>query len=344
MLSNNKLSNMRKRLDFDIENIDVSVVNAIRRVILSEIKNVACTDVTFIKNTSALHNEYTSHRLSLLPLCFSEKEIEKFNSDKYKFVINESGKKNITTHDIRIYDDNGNLYSEQVHRQIFPACPITKNYILISKLKNDEEALHVEFRASKGIAKDNAQWSTVSTCTYFFNINEELVEKERETAVDKNKFETIDKFRLYKKNVYGEPNSFHFTIESECLMQPQEIFVQSVEILKNKLQNVLYSSKIDVIDEESNMYVIQIKNEDHTIGNLLQSSIYNEYVRMNKLVDFVGYFLSHPLENNIIIKIRFNTQVNVQEFLKEAIDKVTTILKNITTSNEKDTKKKAIKK
>lgn len=320
-------------------NIDVSVLNSLRRTIIADIPNVAMrfdsyhpenTDAKFIINTSEFHNEFTGHRLSLIPMCFDEEEIDNFDPSKYKFVINEVGKKIVTSKDIKIYDDSGELYPEAFREKIFPADHITKNYIIISVLRNEKEKLHVEFSGYKDIARTHARWSPISTCTYFNNLDDDLVKKERlkimQDNVSINKFETIDKYRLFKKNEYNEPNSFNMTIESECRMTPKYILKKGIEVLKNKLAEFENNSKIDNIDIESNLHAIYVDNEDNTLGNLIQVFIYNNYVRKDEVVDFVGYFQPHPLENKIVFKIRFLQPMNVKEFFQNITKDISKML------------------
>ena len=66
-----------KKLDFEIRDVDVSIVNALRRVILAEYPTVAIAfdpydssqnDINIKINTTALHNEFTGHRISLVPV------------------------------------------------------------------------------------------------------------------------------------------------------------------------------------------------------------------------------------------------------------------------------------
>lgn len=345
-ISNIKFTALNKHLEFDINGIDVGFLNAIRRIILSEVPNVAIafdsndqqlSDIIFHENTSCLHNEFTGQRISLIPLCFNEKDIESFDKSKYKFIINEQGEKLVTSGDIKVFDENDLEVTKEIRDTIFPPDPITKNYIIISKLKNPNEKLHVEFRARKGIAKMHARWSPVSTCTYFNNLDEEAVSLARaqvnkDSPADVNKFETLDKYRLFSKNEFDEPNSFHVTIESECRMSPSYIFQKAINVLCQKLENLSSTSKLEVqvIDQDVNIYAVKIEDEDHTIGNLLQVSIYNDYVRKNDIVDFVGYFQPHPLESSIICKIRFfETNDDVIGFIQEAAKKAIEKLKAI---------------
>ena len=82
------------RCSFHIADIDLSIVNSIRRIVLAEVPSIAVTfdpltdknpDITFVTNKTSLHNEYLGHRISLIPMCFSDEEIESFDKEKYVF-------------------------------------------------------------------------------------------------------------------------------------------------------------------------------------------------------------------------------------------------------------------
>ena len=77
---------------FDLENVSVALANSIRRAILSEIPTIAFDDmpnkhfdfmnkkydksIKIISNQSPLHNEFLSHRVSLIPLNINNHKIE----------------------------------------------------------------------------------------------------------------------------------------------------------------------------------------------------------------------------------------------------------------------------
>ena len=77
-MENNYISNIKKnnnKLEFTVSNLNRALVNALRRIIISEIPTIAfqtCqseeSDVKIIKNTSALHNEFILHRIGLIPV------------------------------------------------------------------------------------------------------------------------------------------------------------------------------------------------------------------------------------------------------------------------------------
>ena len=93
---------------FDIENMDLSVANGIRRIILTEIPTVGFygedePTVDIHKNTGPLHNELMKHRIGLIPIYVSEEITDTYNDNDYKFELNimndSSNTINVTTAD-----------------------------------------------------------------------------------------------------------------------------------------------------------------------------------------------------------------------------------------------------
>jgi DNA-directed RNA polymerase subunit L len=319
-------------IKFEIENTDVSIVNALRRVILAEIPNVAFaidlhggeSDVVIHKNVSSLHNEYLMHRLSLVPLCFDEDEIEQFDSNNYKFILKakNTGREmmDVTTADIQIYDQDGKRL-DALAKKVFPPNPITKDHILVTQLKpnyidpSKGDEIDIEARAIVDIAKRNACWAAVSICTFFNNIDEEkanrqFVEYQTKNAslsrMDaKRRFDTLERQRCFITNEYGEPNSFTFTVESECKMRPAYIVRKAFEVLVSKITGLI--AKVADCKETvlpNSVVSLEIPGEDHTIGNMLQALTYNMYIRDSDRIDFIGYYVPHPLEDILVVRVK----------------------------------------
>lgn len=334
---------------FKINNVSLGIVNAIRRIILSEIPNVATSfdayhpednDTNFIVNTSSLHNEFLGHRLSLIPIHLPPEVIDSYNTSRFKFVINEHNTgtttKVITTEHIKIYAEDDRELTRDECERIFPKDIITNDYIIITKLKanlyNPEngEQLHVEYRARKNIAKKNAAWCPVSLCSYTFTVDPEAAAqglKEKISSIededDKNRaikvFETLDKQRFYYKNEFNEPSHFDFVIESECALTPQYLVDKAFDIMISKLANLRDEGKVEIhaINEEQYLYAITINDEDHTLGNLVQVLVYDKFVRAKKDVTYVGYNMPHPLQQKVVLKVRFSKATDVMVFLQE---------------------------
>jgi DNA-directed RNA polymerase subunit L len=296
---------------FHFKDIDLSIVNALRRIIISEIPNVAINfDVTDInnedfiinKNTCALHNEFLAHRISLVPICLNREEIEKFDTIDYTFKLAEKNKTPnimpITSKHIQILNKSGKKISEADRDRIFPANAKTKDYILITKLKpnllelKDGEEIDIMCKASKNIGMVHARWSPVSHCSFINTPDTEEGKKaldaklataksDKEIQSITSQFYTLDAFRYFKKNKYDEPCEFNFTIESECALEPLYLLKTAFKVLIQKLEDFIVNLdddtkiKVNYLANIPNFYELEIKDETYTLLNVIQSMIYN---------------------------------------------------------------------
>ncbi len=360
------------KIIFNAKNIDVSILNSIRRIILSDIPNVAFDfkpydfeerKVNIIENTCSLHNEIILQRLSMLPLKFDEDEIHNFDPNKYKFVLKKVNNSNkmmdVTTEDIEIYDENDKKYNNKFIRKIFPKNKLSGDFILITKLKpnlfNKEngDVLEINMIASKNTAKNYAGFGYVSQCVYYNVVDEKLAKQKLNDILEQNKdlskkekdnlkneFNTLDKYRHFRKNEYDEPNYFEFHIESESRVSPEFLVFKAFIILKNRVEKLianLIDNKINIEkvqnkdDDSNNFYTFEIENEKHTLGNLIQSLFYNQFIRsgQKKVIEFIGYKCPHPLEEILILKIKFNDEINDNEINKIVIEGIVNIQKEL---------------
>ena len=75
---------------FQINNIDLAIINGVRRVILTDIPVPGIIgekldnddpSVDIIINNGALHNEIIIHRIGLIPICLKEEEIDNYEDN-----------------------------------------------------------------------------------------------------------------------------------------------------------------------------------------------------------------------------------------------------------------------
>ena len=64
-------------IEFELYNTELTIANALRRVIISEVPTLAIDIVEIQENTSALHDEYLAHRMGLIPLVSTD--VDSFN-------------------------------------------------------------------------------------------------------------------------------------------------------------------------------------------------------------------------------------------------------------------------
>ncbi|GAB1861021.1 DNA-directed RNA polymerases I and III subunit RPAC1 [Camponotus japonicus] len=179
-----------KELEFDIIGCDISLVNAFRRILISEVPSMAIDKVFIINNTSLLQDEVLAHRLGLIPLRADprlfeyppsgRKDEEVSDQDTLKYEL----KVTCTTHPqapkySRLPEDmykNSKVYSKDIKwvpigRQgdMFPhgteQFSVLENDILICKMRPGHE-IHAFMYAVKGIGKDHAKFSPVAPARY----------------------------------------------------------------------------------------------------------------------------------------------------------------------------------
>lgn len=320
-------------LTFVIKDVDLSIVNGLRRTLLADIpvaairfhpNNANNPDVNFITNTCDLHNEILGQRLSLIPIKMSYRDIESYNRDKYKLVINEKNKDDelmdITTSHIKIYDVKGVKVQDDVHARIFPPDPITKDHCLITKLKPNHYdkanggELHVEAWISIGTAKEWAGYSAVSLATFEYVVDEQAANAALATRIAHlpaskvkditHNFNCLDKYRYYKKNAAGDPTDFIFNIESTCGVPCRMLVSIAFGIIIKQLEQLVSGNgklQLDAKKASNNMFVFMVHGANHTIGSILQAHIYGQ----RDVVAYVGYNMPHPLEESIVLKLAF---------------------------------------
>ena len=160
------LDKTESKFVFVVSGISLEMINAIRRIIMTEIPVMAIDEVIILKNDSPLYDEIVAHRLGLIPL--------KTNLDNYNMprdcecggygcaLCQVSLTCEITnTTNKPLVVNSGDLNSNDpeivpVHDEI-PILKIDKNSKVI-----------IEAYAILGTGKDHAKFSAVSNCAYRF--------------------------------------------------------------------------------------------------------------------------------------------------------------------------------
>lgn len=347
-------------ISFEIQDVDLSVVNSLRRVILSEIKNVGFhfdpndfseeKDIKIITNNTPLHNEFLQHRIALIPIHITPLELESWDENKYTFVINKVNNTgsllNVYSNDIQVFDNETKTVDKSATSRFFPPNNITKDYILINKINPQKNSkLHLEAKATVGTATKAASYGIVSNVSIEFVVDEKAAKKELDKFITANKdkdteenliyqFNSIERERHYHRNKYREPNLFKFSITSESKLPCAYIFNNAIKILKDKIIQ-FQNSDYEIINNNM-LFSIIIKNEGHTLGNLYQSLTFNHYIRENINNDYkltyVGYNIPHPLEKILLIKMKGDKLLildDIHSFIKSSCDYIYNLLNDL---------------
>jgi DNA-directed RNA polymerase subunit L len=285
-------------LEFELKGVAISMANAIRRVALAEIETYAIqeTDIKFLENTTPLHNEFVSHRVSILPLNQSIP-----NLDNYRFYISkkhtkdvaiendQNGIMEITTDDVQVYDIKSDNWVDT--KDIFT------DTILITKL-NVKQKLLGYFTASKGKAMDHARWQAVSTISYRYKVQKDV------QGIEYDKV-SLEEERDWVKKDNGDPTGFMFYLETSGVMVPREVITKSLVVIKNKLAVFKEYIKTNIAKlgwTSSAMLDFEYEGEMHTLGNLIATV----GLEMLGEGDYIGYRIIHPMMNKFMLRMKLD--------------------------------------
>jgi len=160
----NILEKSEHKLVIVVEGISVEMLNALRRIILTEVPVMAIDEVIILKNDSPLYDEIVSHRLGLIPLKTDlevyklpkECECEGYGCPLCQVSLT-CEVTNTTNAPLDIY--SGDLKSNDP--KIVPVDP----FIPIVKIDKNNKII-IEAYAILGLAKDHAKWQAVSNVAF----------------------------------------------------------------------------------------------------------------------------------------------------------------------------------
>jgi len=209
---------------------------------------------------------------------------------------------------------------------------------------------HIEAKASISNGYENGHYCPVSCACYINTVDPQRAELGLKEYIDtqnekskmqetepipletlKRRFELTEQARFYYVNDKNEPNVFTFKIESVGVIPSLIVFHRAIDILKEKINMfvsnlITRNENIITISASSQLnggYDIIVKNEDDTLGNIVQSHLCMLYAdftlpKEQRKLKYVGYKRPHPLEKHIIFSVQGNND-NLDELIGEIL-------------------------
>jgi len=289
-------------LKFDIKDVNLSIANGIRRILMSEVPSfsIDIDNINIKNNTSIFHNEYVKERFALVPIKYFNKISTE--SENYSFIdiINnikcslkvENNTEDIievTTKDIKIelktIIDDDDKYLD-IKEKLF-----NEPHILLLQLKPKEkfdctmeirEGIAGKYSLNKGLKTNNARWQTCTNVGFYHDINSYS-------------------YDLETCGVYNNKTILYMAVET--LIKKLNNFIKNIQ---NKSDDI----RIKTVPNVKNMYNIIINKENHTLGNILVELLYKD-----ENVEFCSYKQPHPLEDIIVLQIKSSN--NLIDFMVE---------------------------
>ena len=369
------ISNVRTEngfLKFSLLDCNMSIANALRRIIISDIPTFVFRTYPYSENkaeithnTTRFHNEIIKQRLSCIPIHIDDMDFP------YKDYVIEVDVKNdtdnilyVTTKDFKIKNIKTDVYSdESAVRAIFPPSAITGDYIEFARLQPklsetiDGERLTLRCGLDIGMASQDGAFNVISTCAYectpdIQKANEAW--KDKESTMKKSnvseaeiEFEKKNWFLLEAKRYY-QPNSYDFTIESVGVFENIEIIIKACEIMISKCEKLLENlqhGKVTIVPSETtlkNGFDITLVNEDYTLGKVIEFYLYQQNFIADKTLSFCGFRKPHPHATESIIRVAFHNEIDpvgVSGYVQAASDNAITAFKKLIENMGGDLKK-----
>lgn len=373
-------------LHFDIDGLDLCVVNAIRRASIGDVPTLAFahdasmpdapnTGVRIDTNTSALNNEFLAQRLSLTPVHLAEDELEKtlMNPKRHLFSVHVKNSaaagsglvRLVTSKDIMVRDGaTGAPRPAEFRDALFPPDPVTGDHVLLLRLRPTStgdiaagEEFSAQLTVSPGSGSMHARWSPVCQCHLRNRPDRPAVAQALKEHLAKVKLEdpafvardveqqfmTLQGQRHFLRDRWGDACAFSFVIETTCGMRPEYIVFKALFVMARRVRELAArvsalsvpvagslddddataDVRIQVCGNADDTYTIAVRNEGHTMGNLVQGLLYNRYVRDQapgtSVMPYIGYHEPHPLDRRIVFKMTVAPKTDVVRLFAGAL-------------------------
>ena len=243
-----------------VKDVDVSLMNSLRRIIVAEVPSMSIDEVVVIENSSILQDEIISHRLGLVPLTT---DLEGYNLPENCSCESEFGCNlcRVTlTIDSEARDQTQTVYSGELVSENPAVIPVSDKIPIVKLSKGQKLKFEAYARLGKG--KNHAKWQPVSMCTYKYYPKIEVPSKEckdcskcvdicpkRVLGMKGKRVEIknllacnlcMDCVDECPKNVppikiTWEKNAYILSIESTGVLPPEKIIQQATKILEEQL-------------------------------------------------------------------------------------------------------------
>ena len=354
---------------FEILNVDVSVVNSLRRTLMTHIKMLVFRGFPYIdnqlifhKNKTKFNNEYLKQRIECIPIHESNEQHFQTIVDKYsirlRVVNNENSMRICTTNDFEIVSkETGEpIKNKQLLQKLFPEDIITKGHIpicaLMPKISDTDEPEEIDatFHFSIGEVYDieknyrNECWNAVSKCAYFNKQDDKRVQAEliKKPENQRRDFELLDAQRLFI------PNHYVFKIQTIGVFTNNVLINKACNYLIYKFREIIYylSDKTTInIEEElsfekqpfsifkntkiGTMYEMRINHDDYTIGKLIENHL---HLMFGKDIYYISFKKDHPHSTLCKIEFTYRNETSdevVIQNIKQVCETVITIYEKI---------------
>lgn len=257
-----------------IKGADIPFMNALRRIVISEVPCMAVDEVVILENSSVLQDEMIAHRLGLIPL---KTDLDSYNLPEECACKSEFGCtlcRVTLTLDAESKEGTKSVYSGELVSENPNVVPVSDKIPLLKLAKDQKVRLEAYARLGKG--KNHAKWQPVSMGAYKYFPKIEISHKNCDAcgkcveicprkvlSKTDGKIEVIDLMACTlcqdcaetcpkdtpAIKVTWEPNTFIFNLESSGALPPERIMAEAARILDKQLKEIESQVKVKKSEE-----------------------------------------------------------------------------------------------
>ncbi|TIB69110.1 hypothetical protein E3P77_00614 [Wallemia ichthyophaga] len=265
-----------ERINFVLENADLPLANALRRILIADLPTMAIDSVKIEENSSVLVDEFISHRLGMVPLISTAcDKLINYNRDcvcmdscpKCSVVLGLNIKCTtpetilVTSNHLQVIsqealDTSGNAIDPPIGLSSDFGLPINYHLedvhpITICKLRQGQE-LRITCLAKKGINKEHAKWGPTSAVgfeydpynkfkhtSYWYEQDERSEWPLSSNATEETPPEDSNDVNHPAQSNDSEPRNFYFDVEGTGALQPKDMLLSAFAELQNKLAAIV---------------------------------------------------------------------------------------------------------
>ena len=301
------------------------------------------SDVFIEANTTPLVNEMLMHRIGMIPIAVTDPTTFAVDEYEFRLAVENVGKTpvNVTANDFTVVKRSIDDAKEEIlpTKNFFPVDPITKENALITVLRpqynmdSPTEKLVIRAKASVATGRQNMRYSAVAQCSYEYTTDKnpkrqnDMFQKWMATSKKvpdpaavaperlqelRREFETLEIQRCYLQNEKGEPYDFIFHIESVGILSVPIIIERGLKACEDIVSpyttlDVELTPNIVIAKAARRMegFELVFQNEEHTLGNLLQTFLVERHVEGEEQprLSYAAYKVPHPLRQEMVLVV-----------------------------------------
>jgi DNA-directed RNA polymerase subunit L len=297
-----------KSLTFRLKE-NVSVANALRRTILSDIETPVLRDIRITKNTSRFTNELLAQRLGCVPVVSLDPAV--VGVEVKLAVKNTSEEILMVTTEHLVAHGHPHLFPPSVYDEKEWFIDLLRLRPAIANIAGEE--IELTCVVGLGKASESGQYNVASTCSYAMTQNQAASDEAFKSQEDSK-----DNWNLLEAKRFVEPDSFEFLIQTLGVYTNHELVVKACEILILNLHSLTFHIEPSLSTMKSCFDVV-LPDGDYTIGKLLEYEVFKEH---GTTVAYVTFLKKHPHDADGILRVATLGDVDLSALVSDAARRV----------------------